>query len=172
MIDLVKDGFDAFGAAEVQSVDQGASQSHEIGAACKGFEDVAAAADSAVKDDGNAAANHGRYARKDRNGSRPPIKLPPAMVRDPNAISTGLDGSLRVFWRLDAFDEDGQPGEGLDLINIGRNKVRFCRGVNLGNAFADPVLGRIGGKIWHGQRELEVIAYVLLHGSRPGSNPQ
>ena len=39
MIDLVKDGFDAFGAAEVQSVDQGASQSHEIGAACKGFED-------------------------------------------------------------------------------------------------------------------------------------
>lgn len=62
------------------------------------------------------------------------------MVRDPNAISTGLDGSLRVFWRLDAFDEDGQPGEGLDLINIGRNKVRFCRGVNLGNAFADPVL--------------------------------
>ena len=46
---------------------------------------------------------------------------------------------FRIFRRLDAFDEDGQPGEGLDLINIGRNKVRFCRGVNLGNAFADPV---------------------------------
>ena len=70
----------------------------------------------------------------------PPLSCRPPWLDDPNAISTGLDGSLRVFWRLDAFDEDGQPGEGLDLINIGRNKVRFCRGVNLGNAFADPVL--------------------------------
>lgn len=53
-----------------------------------------------------------------RYRGRAPVQLPPAVVGHDDALDAVFHRQLGVLFGQDPFDDDGQPGDGLQPVNI------------------------------------------------------
>ena len=89
-----------------------------FGAEGEGFQDVAAAADAAIHQDGDLAGDGFDYVGEGVEGADDAVELAAAVVGDDDAGGTALDGDFSVFGGDDAFENDGEFAGATDPVDV------------------------------------------------------
>src|SRR4029077_16312139 len=99
-----------------QAPQEGPPDSHRLGSQRERFENVRAAAETAVDKYRNAVPRFGHHFRQRLDGRAKRFGRPPAMVRNHDPIDAVLEAQPRVLARVHSLDEEFPLPEFADTI--------------------------------------------------------
>src|SRR5690606_12889133 len=124
------DAINATGPAHGQPIHQGAANGDGISAQRQCFDDVGAATNAAVHNNGHIALQGLGNLRQNGDSRRRTIECAATMVGYLNGGSARFDGCDGIFRSGYALDDDGQAGGGADELQVVPGQVGLeCIGV-------------------------------------------
>src|SRR5512135_1835636 len=107
-----------------QAVQRRAADHDAVRTECHGLDHVGAAAETAIDEHAELAAQLGRDRRQQFDAGHARVELPPAVVRQHDAVGTHLGGAPRIFDAQDALQHQLALPAAADVLHVGPDQLR------------------------------------------------